>query len=211
MYGTTLTWIVVFSVVNGVIFTQEPYNFSVSETGLISLSPFILTIIGELMAGPLNDWLCVKLTERNRGIYEPEFRLVLILPVTIVGAVGFFGFGATVHYETHWSGPVLTFGLANMALAFASVCVFGYVLDAHSNLSEEAFIAINARNILTFGLTYFVNNWLAADGALKVFCTLGGLFLFVCLLTIPLWIYGKRTRSIIARNKFLDKVMADLK
>ena len=93
VYGTTLTWIVVFSVVNASVFTAPPYNFTVSETGLISLSPFILTIIGELVSGPLNDWICLKLTERNRGIYEPEFRLVLIIPVMILGAVGFFGFG----------------------------------------------------------------------------------------------------------------------
>lgn len=41
IYGTTLTWIVVFSVVNGVIFTAPPYNFSVGEAGLTSLSPFV--------------------------------------------------------------------------------------------------------------------------------------------------------------------------
>jgi len=209
IYGTTLTWIVVFSVVNASIFTLPPYNFSVSETGLISLSPFILTIVGELISGPLNDYICLVLTKRNRGVYEPEFRLVLIVPVTLLGVCGFYGFGATVHYQTHWIGPVLTFGLANMAMAFASGCVFGYVLDSYSQLSEEAFVAINARNLLTFGLTYFVNDWLAKDGALDVFAVLGSCFLGVCLTTIPLWIYGKRIRSVIARNAWLDKFMKD--
>ena len=158
IYGTTLTWIVVFSVINGVIFVNPPYNFSVSQTGLISLSPFILTIIGEIIGGPLNDWICLRLTRKNKGVYEPEFRLVLLSVVIVLGTVGFFGFGACVHYQTHWSGPVLTFGLANMSLAFASSCVFGYVIDSYEKLSEEAFVAINARNFLTFGLTYFVNN-----------------------------------------------------
>jgi MFS family permease len=187
VYGTTLTWIVVFSVVNGVLFLQPPYSFTVSQVGLISLSPFILTLLGEIISGPLNDWICVYLTKKNKGIYEPEFRLVLMTVVAILGTVGFFGFGATVHYGTHWSGPVLTFGLANMSLAFASTCVFGYVIDSYPKLNEEAFVAINARNLLTFGLTYFVNNWLAKDGPLEVFCILGALFLFVCFLTIPLW------------------------
>ncbi|KIW20685.1 hypothetical protein PV08_01262 [Exophiala spinifera] len=209
VYGTTLTWIVVFSVVNGVIFVAPPYNFSVSQTGLISLSPFILTLLGEVISGPLNDWICVYLTRKNKGIYEPEFRLVLMVVVAILGTVGFFGFGATVHYQTHWTGPVLTFGLANMSLAFASTCVFGYVIDSYPRLNEEAFVAINARNLLTFGLTYFVNDWLARDGALKVFCVLGGLFLFVCSLTIPLWIYGKKIRSVIGRNEWLQRYMND--
>ncbi|KAB5511517.1 serine/threonine kinase 16 [Coniochaeta sp. 2T2.1] len=209
MYGTTLTWIVVCSVVNGVIFVGPPYNFSVSQTGLISLSPFILTLVGEVLAGPLNDFICLFLTKKNKGIYEPEFRLPLMVVGTILGTVGFFGFGATVHYETHWSGPVLCFGLANMSMAFISTCVFGYVVDSYRALNEEAFVAINARNLLTFGLTYFVNDWLAAQGPLVVFCILGSLFLFVCFLTIPIWIFGKRLRSVIARNQWLHDFMND--
>jgi MFS family permease len=169
IYGTTLTWIVVFSVVNGVSFVSPPYNFTVSQTGLISLSPFVLTIIGEMISGPLNDWICLKLTQKNKDIYEPEFRLLLIIVMIVLGTVGFFGFGALVHHQTHWPGPVLTFGLANMALAFASTYVFGYVIDSYPKLNEEAFVAINARNLLTFGLIYFVNSWLAKDGVLQVF------------------------------------------
>ncbi|KAI6836908.1 hypothetical protein KC332_g449 [Hortaea werneckii] len=210
IYGTTLTWIVVFSVVNGVLFTEPPYNFTVGQAGLVSVSPFILCIIGEAISGPLNDWICLKLAHRNHGVYEPEFRLVLMVVVVILGTVGFYGFGATVHYQTHWTGPVLTFGFANMCLAFGSTCVFGYVLDCYPKLAEEAFVAINARNFLTFGLTYFVNNWLEKDGPLEVFNVLGSCFLGVCLLTIPLWIFGKKIRSWVARNKFLDDFMRDI-
>ncbi|KAI0383291.1 MFS general substrate transporter [Hypomontagnella monticulosa] len=207
LYGVTLTWIVVFSVVNAVIFTAPPYNFSVSETGLISLSPFILTFVGEVVSGPLNDWVCLYLSKKNRGIYEPEFRLPPIIISFLVGVVGFFGFGATIHFQTHWSGPVLCFGLANMSLALSNASVFGYVIDSHKELSEEAFVAINARNLLTFGLTYFVNDWLARDGVLAVFNVLGTIFIVVNVLTIPLWIYGKRIRGYIARNKALYKFM----
>lgn len=210
LYGTTLAWIVVFSVVNGVIFVAPPYNFSVGEAGLTGLSPFILTIIGEVISGPLNDWICLKFTRRNHGVYEPEFRMVLMIVVVILGTVGFFGFGVTVHDQTHWAGPVLTYGLANMSLAFLSTCVFGYLLDSYPHLAEEAFVAINTRNILTFGLTYFVNDWLARDGALKVFNVLGGCFLAVCMLTIPLWVFGKRIRSFIARQQWLNDFMTDL-
>lgn len=84
LYGTTLSWIVAFSVVNGVLFTAPPYNFSVGETGLISLSPFILSIIGEIIAGPLNDWICLKLAARNRGICKstlPSLCGVMLLTI----------------------------------------------------------------------------------------------------------------------------------
>ncbi|PSS22480.1 hypothetical protein M430DRAFT_18024 [Amorphotheca resinae ATCC 22711] len=207
VYGTTLTWIVVFSVVNASIFTLPPYNFTVSQVGLVSISPLVLTVVGEVVSGPLNDYICVFLTKRNRGIYEPEFRLVLMIPVLLIGISGFFGFGASVHYQTHWIGPVLTFGLTNMAMAFASGCVFGYVIDSYEKLSEEAFIAINARNFLTFGLTYFVNDWLEKDGVLAVFNVLGSCFIAVVALTLPLWVFGKKLRSAIARNQILNNLM----
>lgn len=137
IYGVTLTWIVVFSVVNASIFTLPPYNFTVSQVGLISISPFIMTLIGEMVGGPLNDYICLAMAKKNHGVYEPEFRLILMLWVMLLGITGFFGFGACVHYQTHWIGPVLTFGLANMSMAFASGCVFGYVLDSYTDLSEE--------------------------------------------------------------------------
>ncbi|KAF2184138.1 MFS general substrate transporter [Zopfia rhizophila CBS 207.26] len=208
LYGTVITWIVVFSVVNGVLFPTV-YGFSVSETGLTGLSPFIFSLIGEAVSGPLNDWICVKLTVKNKGIYEPEFRLPLMIVVCILGTVGFYGFGATVDTKTHWTGPVLTYGLANMSLAFLSTCVFGYVLDSYPNLAEEAFVAINSRNLFTFGLTYFVNDWIAKDGPLRVFVVLGSCFLGVTALTIPLWIMGKRWRGWIASREFLNNFMND--
>lgn len=68
-------------------------------------------------------------------------------------------------------------------------------------------MAINARNLLTFGLTYFVNDWLAKDGVLNVFNVLGGTFVAVTALTIPLWVFGKRLRGLVARNAFLDRFM----
>jgi hypothetical protein len=37
-------------------------------------------------------------------------------------------------------------------------------------------VAINARNLLTFGLTYFVNDWVTSEGPLNVFNVLGSSF-----------------------------------
>jgi hypothetical protein len=71
----------------------------------------------------------------------------------------------------------------------------------------SAFVAINARNLLTFGLTYFVNGWIEASGVLNVFNVLGSIYVVVILTTIPLWVYGKKARSYIARNKSLQKFM----
>jgi hypothetical protein len=204
-----ITWGVLYSNVIGVIFVSPPYNFSVSQAGLTSLSPLVMTIIGEVVSSPLNNTIYLYLTRKNKGIYEPEFRLVLIFVVVVLGTVGFYGFGATVHYQTQWSGPVLTYGLSNMALAFASTCLFGYVLDCYPKLNAEAFVALNQRNILAFGMSYVIEDWLANSGVLNVFVVLGSVFLATCVFTVPLWIFGKRCRSWIGSNEWLTEFMSD--
>jgi hypothetical protein len=70
-------------------------------------------------------------------------------------------------------------------------------------------VAINARNFPTFGLTYFVNDWLEKDGILAVFNVLGSCFIAVCALMVPQWIFGKRARDGIARNQMLIKFMSN--
>lgn len=105
----------------------------------------------------------------------------------ILGIIGFFGFGLAIYYQTHWTAPVLCFGTAYLSLVFSSTCVFGYILDSYRKHNAEAFVAINSRNMLGFGITYLVTPWLAQDGPLKVFIILGIVFVSCSLLTIPLW------------------------
>ncbi|OJJ02646.1 hypothetical protein ASPVEDRAFT_62630 [Aspergillus versicolor CBS 583.65] len=208
-WGTTITFTIAFGYVNGVLFTAPPYNMSTSQVGLTNISPLVQAIIAQTISGPLCDRIVVSLTRRNKGTYEPEYRLVLIAVGFVLGVAGFFGYGATVHYKTHWTGPVITYGLVSGALAFVSTCVFGYIIDAYGDLGEEAFVAINARNFLSFGILYFINGWLAEDGVLEVFVILGSMFVFTSLLTVPLWMYGKRIRARIHRIDWLKAYMRD--
>ncbi|KAL4791918.1 major facilitator superfamily domain-containing protein [Aspergillus venezuelensis] len=208
-WGTTITFTIAFGYVNGVIFTEEPYNMSTSQVGLTNLSPFVQSITAEILSGPLCDGIAVRLTRRNNGTYEPEYRLALMPAGFILGVAGFYGFGATVHYKTHWTGPVLTYGMVNAGLAFVSTCVFGYIVDAFGPVAEEAFVAVNARNFLSFGILYFINAWLENDGTLEVFVILGSLFVATSLLTVPLWIYGKRIRARAHRIEWLKAYMKD--
>ncbi|KAL4932105.1 major facilitator superfamily domain-containing protein [Aspergillus undulatus] len=208
-WGTTITFTIAFGYVNGVIFTQPPYNMSTSQVGLTHISPLVQSVICEIISRPLCDRIAVALTRRNNGIYEPEYRLVLMAPGFILGVCGFYGFGATVHYTTHWTGPVLTYGMVNAGLAFVSTCVFGYIVDAFGDVAEEAFVAVNARNFLSFGILYFINAWLERDGTLEVFVILGSLFVATTVLTVPLWMYGKIIRARVYRVEWLQAYMKD--
>lgn len=58
-----------------------------------------------LAAGPLSDWWLVWMSERNRGVYEPEFRLVFLFSL-LVGTFGYVGWAVGNENHMPWIGAV---------------------------------------------------------------------------------------------------------
>ena len=73
-----------------VILGGEPYNFSSSMVGLSYLATLLGVIFGALYTGYVSDWMTLKLTRRNGGIFEPEQRLwgfaltTIVLPASLL-------------------------------------------------------------------------------------------------------------------------------
>ncbi|KAH8109264.1 MFS general substrate transporter, partial [Phellopilus nigrolimitatus] len=207
VYGTTNAWVVALSVCVSLLFSdpQFGYNFKAGPVGLIAgVGPFIAAFLGNVIAGPLSDWVVKWMSRRNGGIYEPEFRLMMVFPLFITTTMGWFGWAVSANLEQLWIGPEIFFSLINFGQAVASIAVVSYVVDAHSNYAPEAFATINAiKNLFAFGVTYFVTDWILSQGVLKTFCTIGGINAWVCLMTIPMYIYGKRARSWVHRTPWM--------
>lgn len=58
-------------------------------------------------------------------------------------------------------------------------------------------------------MLYLVNNWLEKVGVLAVYNVLGTCFIRICVLTVPEWALGKRTRVAIARSETLKMPMSN--
>ncbi|EPQ61258.1 MFS general substrate transporter [Gloeophyllum trabeum ATCC 11539] len=207
VYGTTQGWVVGLSVSISLLFStpEYGYNFGAGAVGLMSgVGPFIATLLANAMAGPLSDY-CVKwMARRNGGIYEPEFRLVLIIPTFFFQVMGWFGWAVSAHLLDPWIAPIFFYSVISFGLSLSSIAVVSYVVDAHPHYAPESFATINAsKNIFVFGLTYYIIDWLNSQGVLKCFSTIGGLVVFVCVMTIPMYIYGKRARSWVHRTPWM--------
>ena len=90
-------------------------------------------MIGFLIAGALADWSAKYMTRKNGGIYEPEFRIVLIIPQLIFGCAGLFLFGITANRLVDYSYylPILGFGLEVGGMVIGAVAASLYIVDAH--------------------------------------------------------------------------------
>lgn len=82
-------------IVLAAIMLGPPLFFDEVDTGYMYAGAFIGAFLGFVLAGIMADWIPNLMTRRNRGIYEPEFRMVLVIPQLILGCAGLYGFGIT--------------------------------------------------------------------------------------------------------------------
>ena len=62
-------------------------------------------VLAMLVTGPLNDWGVVWISKRNRGIFEPEFRLVFMISM-LFGVFGYVGWAVGNDHHMPWIGAV---------------------------------------------------------------------------------------------------------
>ena len=86
------------------VFAEPPYSFSPLGVGFTNFAVFVGSIVGLFSAGPLSDWVSARLTARNRGIREPEMRLLTMIPYVIIMLIG--NFVVAFGYENKWDWRV---------------------------------------------------------------------------------------------------------
>jgi len=204
--GTLIGWTVFIGIILAAIFLGPPLFWSEVETGYAYTGAFIGAVLGFLVAGGLADWSAKFMTRRNHGIYEPEFRIVLVIPQLIFGCAGLYGFGVTsaslVNYT--WFLPVFFFALEVMAMVIGAVASSLYIVDAHRDIAIEAFTCLLIfKNFFSFGLTFSAYGWVVHFGTFNTFMVIASIQVVICLLSIPMYIFGKRNRSFFHRHNIL--------
>lgn len=200
--GLWSAWTVGLSIVAAQIFGAPPNIFDPTRLGYLFTFPLVFIILGCIVGFLLSDWYPKWAARRNGGIFEPEFRLVLLISVLLVGIPGLFGFGyyAAQKHDT-WQAASALQGLIAFASILAASVSFSYVLDCHRARSVEVSVAIiMLRNFFWFGSSYFLPDWFAKAPTYVVLDVVGGLQLALTLTSILVYVYGKVLRQFISRH-----------
>ncbi|EGC41682.1 MFS transporter [Histoplasma capsulatum var. duboisii H88] len=208
VYALSVGWLIVLSEAVAEIFRdRDTYNFSALGTGLIYISPFVGGIVGTVVAGKFSDIVVRFMTRRNGGIYEPEFRLVMAVPITLTTAMGLMGFGWSAQERDRWIVPTVFFGILSFGCSVGSTTAITFCVDSYRQYAGEALVTLNfSKNVLHgFIFSLFFVQWLKSDGARDVFVCLGGIHIACMLSSIPLYIYGKRARMWTVRRRLMEK------
>jgi len=148
--GALIGWTVMIGVVLAAIFLGPPLWFSEVETGYMYAGPFIGALVGFILSGLLADWSTRTMIRANNGVYEPEFRIVLVALQLVLGCTGLFGFGYTASPYNHgWFLPDFFFALEVAGMVVGAVASALYIVDAHreSQLLSMTFRSLQSTDI----------------------------------------------------------------
>jgi MFS family permease len=203
--GGLTAFFVAQSYVMAQIFMYPPYLLTAAGVGYLSLGPFLGGLFGSILIGTTLDPFIKLCAKRNKGVYEPEYRLLGMIPsVTIVIGLCLFG-----HFAQLGSSYYLTaffHGMDLFGIVIAAVACSTYVLDSFRDISSEVFIMnMVFKNFLFYGFSYFVNDWTTRDGPADVFYTFAGVAAAMIITTPVFFFWGKRYRSYWHRHNFLQK------
>lgn len=208
VYACSVGWLIVISESVAVIFIEgHYYEFNALQTGLLYISPFIGGILGTAVAGRVSDIIVKAMARRNGGLYEPEFRLVMAIPVAITTVIGLMGFGWSAEVGDHWMVPTAFFGIVSFGCTLGSTTSITFCVDSYRQYAGEALVTLNFSKNVFHGLVFslFVTGWLAADGPKTVYIWIGIIQLILLVATIPMYIYGKRARMWTVRKNFMER------
>ncbi|KAJ5231775.1 uncharacterized protein N7469_006363 [Penicillium citrinum] len=194
-YGSTLAWFAIMTSLQASYMLLPPYNFDAIGVGLMNVAPFVGAVLGFPCGGYLSDKSILWLSKKNGGIYEPEMRLWLALPVAILGPASILMFGLGLAYGVHWALLAVGFGVYGFTLAAISGISLSYLMDCYQDVIGDALVGvIFMRNIISVIVLFVLTPW--ADGMglqnLHVICAVVAFLVY--LIPVPLLIWGKQAR-----------------
>jgi hypothetical protein len=149
---------------------------------------------------------------------------------TVFMGLGMFLFGYTMAIGANAILCAFLQGVMMVGVLIGIFATLAYGLDAFRSQSSEIFIMnmlfkviffliANAiasqltrmQNFMFYGLSNFANPWVASNGPEQIMFVFGGTSIFLGLLAIPVYIYGKRLRSWWSRHDLFVRLKMETK
>ena len=209
--GVIIGWTVMVGVILSLIFLGPPLLFSPQKAGYMYTSAFIGSMIGLLISGLFTEFVTKWCVRKNKGTYEPEFRILLMIPTLIFSTIGLYGFGITaqgvIRYKNGWILPEIFLAFILISMVSGAIASAQYLLDAHRDIAVEGFTCLLIfKNMFSFLLAYFAYKWVFLHGISYIFIRFASIEVGLCLLSIPMYVFGKVSRKYLHEHDILKKL-----
>jgi hypothetical protein len=160
VYALSVGWLIVLSESVSLVYkNRASYHFSSIQVGLVYLSPFIGGVLGTAVAGRVSDLIVRFMARRNDGVYEPEFRLVMAIPIAITSVIGLMGFGWSAEERDNWFVPTFFFGVISFGCSLGSTTAITFAVDSYRQYAGEALVTLNFAKSKFFFPSPFLHVW----------------------------------------------------
>ena len=150
-YGTIL-FILTSTNIFSRLYHLQPYQVGV----LLGVPLTAGSILGELCAGYLSDWVSQRRAVHRGGKRRPEDRFLAIYPGVVLLPLGIIIEGVCVTHKTHWIGPAMGIAIASFGLQIVTTVIYAYVADCYKPQSPETGAVINfVRQIFSFCVGFY--------------------------------------------------------
>ncbi|KAK9446899.1 MFS general substrate transporter [Limtongia smithiae] len=177
----------------------EPYNFDEGEIGLSNLAMVIGGTVGMATAGPFSDWVAMRQTRRNKGVREPEMRLISMLPFILICTVSIVVIGIGFDHGWPWQA-IIIIGFGGIGLLNVSLSTIGitYAVDSYKPVAGQIMtVATVLKNTMGFGSGYFITDWVTSSGYTPLFMFSLGMIIGPALFGMIFFMFfGKRLRKL---------------
>jgi hypothetical protein len=98
----------------------------------------------------------------------------------VFSAVGLFVYGYMLHKLASPEVASFFHGISLFGIIIGTITTAEYALDAYRDMANEIFImAMVFKNFMFYGISWYVNNWIAEKGPEQMFFVIGGISIFV--------------------------------
>lgn len=198
-FSVAFSFLVGVPILTSVVFAQPPYNLTPSQIGLTNLPLVAVTIIGGLFTGWFANVAGNYMARTNgsqAGVLEPEFRLILLAIAGPITTAGLLGTGIALDQALPLAWVLVWMSVFSLGAGFTLQVILTYVVDCFPEHSGQAFSTINLfSSIVIFVGSGVLITWYEMVGPMVVFGSLASVSVILLVITIPLYVFGKRMRA----------------
>ncbi|KAK9463508.1 major facilitator superfamily domain-containing protein [Lipomyces oligophaga] len=192
-----IAWTVIIGLILAAIFLGPPLWYNDADVGNMYTGALVGSIVGFIFSGTASDFIAKFLSKRNNNVYEPEYRILLVVAQLACGCAGIWGFGITSNNLYKYSKylPPFFFGLESCGMIIGAVASASYVTDAYRHIQVEAMVfLVLVKNLVSFALTDRGYEWVRDTGIKHAFVVAGSIQAAISAFSLLNWFFGKYCR-----------------
>ncbi|KAI9691534.1 MAG: hypothetical protein M1822_007605 [Bathelium mastoideum] len=172
------------------------YGFTLKNLGFFYFFGITGVTIGWFVGHWLHDAVGYYYSRRHAGCIEPEARLIITYPATLLMAVSLLILGFAVQHHWHYMVLALFAAAQCVGIMIATTAVNAYLLDCFPEASGEVSAWVSIGRIWGgFMASYIQLPWVGQIGAAKVLGIQTAITGAAAFLIAFLQVYGKRIRQ----------------